>query len=625
MLQKLNERIQGVIAWVVIVLIALTFTLFGVDYYMQSHGTSDAEVTVNGEPISKQAYEVSFRRTRQQHDPEQITASDEVALKKKVLDDMISNLISVEAARKNGFEVSLDQANAAILSIPQFQQDGQFSSERYQQALSGAMFTPESFQREVQQGMLLNQQRFAFIGSSFALPSEIKRFVKLYMQTRNYDFVKIPVTLFGDQAKISDQDIETYYKTHQQDFIAPEQVSIDYIRLSMQKVKEQLHITDEDIKKYYEENQANFNTPAQWKVSHILFAFPQDSNEETDEQIKQKAQEAYQALQNNPLQFDEWVKTMSSDKLSAASNGVLPWIVAGQTPFDKALAELNKPGEMSQPVKTDKGYELFKLIAFKPAQLKQLADVKQQIAEQLTAESVQAKYAQLLEQLSDLSYQTPDSLTTVAQEMNLSVEQSKPFSRDGGDDELTKTQQIINTAFSHEVLESGNNSEPVQLNNDTVVVLRVNKHIPAAEKPLSTVKNQIRGILVQQKAAEKAKTLGTKLLSINSSSDENEQLLKQNQLIWQQVEQATRDTEKAAPAINDLAFSLPKVDSRNGKALENGDFVIVRLKKINEGKISSLDKEQQASIAQQIETSYGLMDYDLYMSNLVRNAKIERP
>ena len=44
--------------------------------------------------------------------------------------------------------------------------------------------------------MLLNQQRFAFMGSSFALPDEIKRFVRLYMQTRDYDYLTVPAISF---------------------------------------------------------------------------------------------------------------------------------------------------------------------------------------------------------------------------------------------------------------------------------------------------------------------------------------------------------------------------------------------------------------------------------------------
>lgn len=88
--------------------------------------------------------------------------------------------------------------------------------------------------------------------------------------------------------------------------------------------------------------------------------------------------------------------------------------------------------------------------------------------------------------------------------------------------------------------------------------------------------------------------------------------------------QATRDNDKADAMINDLAFSLPRVNSREGRSLVNGDYVIVQLKKINDGRYASLDKEQQASLAQQIESSYGVMDYDLYVNSIIAKAKIER-
>lgn len=623
MLQKLNERIQGVVAWVVIVLIALTFTLFGVDYYMQSHQSSDAEVTVNGQPVSKQQFEINYRRSRQQRDPSQLTAAKEVALKKQVLDDMVTNLITVQGARAGGFDVSADQANAAILAIPQFQQDGRFSTERYQQALSGAMFTPEAFQNEVKQGMLLNQQRFAFIGSSFALPAEIKRFVKLYMQTRDYDYMSISTSLFLDKKQISAEQVQEYYKTHKQEFLAPEKVSIDYVRLSMQQVRDGLKIRDEDIQRYYDDNQTSFRTPAQWKVAHILLALPKDADEDAKTQVKQNADEAYQALQNNPAQFAQWVKTMSSDKLSVTNEGALPWIAAGQTEFDPALSTLTRPGQISEPLLTSNGYELFKLIAYKPSKLKPLDEVKAQIADQLAGEMAQAQYAQILEQLTDLSYQTPDSLAPVSEELKLPIEQSDPFSREGGNTEISKNKQIINTAFSHDVMELGNNSEPVQLDNDSVIVLRVNKHVPSADKPLAEVSDLIVDKLALKQAETKAKNLGKSLLTTGAADKATSvPAVDEKNLVWHKVADATRDSDKTDAMINDLAFSLARPDSLDGRKLMNGDYVIVRLKKINNGHYKTLDKEQQASIAQQIEASYGLMDYDLYVNSLVASAKI---
>ncbi|OCH96965.1 peptidylprolyl isomerase [Legionella jamestowniensis] len=624
MLQKLNERIQGLVAWIVIILIAITFTLFGVDYYMQSHQASNAVVEVNGQPISAQAFEINYRRARQQREAAQMTATTEKALKKEVLEDMILNEVSVQAARTSGFEVSVEQANAAIVSIPQFQEDGHFSAERYQQALSGAMFTPESFQKEVRQGMLLNQQRFAFIGSAFALPNEIKRFVKLYMQTRDYDYLQIPISLFMKNIKVSDEAINAYYQKHQKEFIAPEKVAIEYVRLSMQALRDQIKISDEELKRYYDENESSFLTPAQWQVAQILFAVPDDASSEAEEQIKQKAEEAYQALQKNPAQFEAWARTKSDDKLAAMNNGVLPWMVAGHSEFDKELASLTTKGQMSSPIKASHGYVIFKLLDYKPATVKPLEEVQPEIKEQLIGELAQTKYAQALEQLSDLSYQSPDSLQPVAEALNLSIEKAPPFSRRGGNEELTKNKDVVNAAFSHDVLELGNNSEPIQLDNDSVIVLRVDQHIPAAEKPLTDVKNYIATKLAKKEAEQQAQKLGATFLSSKITPESQEKLLETNQIQWHQVEQATRETDKADAEINDLAFSLARTNSEVGRSIKNGDFVIVRLKKINDGQFKLLDKEQQASIAQQIESSYGVMDYDLYVNSLLSKAKIDR-
>lgn len=621
MLQKLNERIQGVVAWVVVILIGLTFTLFGVDYYMQSHQSTNSKVSVNGDSLAEQTFETNYRRARGAQDIAQMTAEDEKKLQTQVLDQMITNQVMIQAAHKNGFEISPEQANAAIVSIPQFQEDGHFSAEKYQQALSAALFTQVSFQTEVRQGMLLNQQRFAFIGSSFALPDEIERFVRLYMQNRDYDYVTIPAPHFEKDAKVSPDAIAEYYKNHQKEFMAPEQVGLEYVTLSMNDIKKDIKISDEDVKRFYNENQNNYLTPAQWHVAHILFATPADASKDDLDQIQKKAEDAYALLQNKPEEFEKLVATVSDDKLSVAEKGELPWIVAGQNDYDKALSNLTKEGEISAPEKTKHGYEIFKLIAYKPVSMKPLAEVDTMIKEQLLAEMAQNQYAKALEQLSDLSYQTPDSLNPAADTLKLKIEKTPLFSRAGGTNEITKNQQVINAAFSHDVLELGNNSEPVQIDNDSVVVIRAHEHIAEKEQSLNAVSDQISKILIKQFAEAKAKELGTHLL--NPVEDKNQQeLMSSHQLAWNSVEQASRDSDKVDALINDMAFNLLRPESRDGVVLPNGDYVVIRLKHINDGKLSALDQEQQDSLIQQIEASYGMMDYDLYAKSLINQAQI---
>ncbi|MFY7698025.1 MAG: SurA N-terminal domain-containing protein [Legionella sp.] len=624
MLQKLNERIQGVLAWVVIILIAITFALFGIDYYIQSRQNSTVQADVNGQSISKQDYDISYRRTRQLRDPSTLTAANESELKKQVLDDMVTNLVSVQAAHQQGFEVNAAQADAAILSIPQFQEDGHFSSDRYQQALSGAFFTHESFQKEVKQGMLLNQQRFVFMGTAFALPSEIERFVKLYMQTRDYKYWLIPSSPFVDKTNISLDEVTSYYQKHLAEFLSPEKITIDYVRLSMQAIKSGIKLSDEQVLNYYNENQSNFYTPAQWQVAHILFAVPDDASDNEQQQIKEHADQTYQLLKKNPDQFDNKVATLSDDKLSVTQKGILPWIVAGSSDFDKALVNLTTVGQISEPVQTKYGYEIFKLIHFNPATIKPYHEVKHEIAQQMLAELVQSDYARALEQLSDLSYQTPDSLKPVADALHLSIEHSQYFSRQGGTDWITKHKQIINTAYSRDVLELGNNSEPVQIDNDGVVVLRVNKHIAETQKTLDQVKPAIIEKLAKLKAELKAKALADELLKLSNHPIEFNKTISNRQLEQHVITKATRDSDNGLEVINELAFGLPRPATSSIEHLDNGDYVLVTLDKINDGVFNSLDNEQKASLKQQIEASFGLMDYDLYINSLLADATITK-
>lgn len=302
---------------------------------------------------------------------------------------------------------------------------------------------------------------------------------------------------------------------------------------------------------------------------------------------------------------------------------MLPWITAGQNTFNNVLSNLTQPGQISPPEKTNHGYEIFKLIAYKPVSTKPFSEVKSEIQEQLIAEAAQNKYTQALEQLSDLSYQSPDSLQPVAEALNVKIEKTKPFSRSGGTDNITKNKQVINAAFSHDVLDLNNNSEPIQIDNDSVVVLRVDQHWNETEQPLNVVQDDINKILVKKIAEAKAKKIGKNLL--NPVEDKAQQeIIQTNHLSWKSVNGSTRDNDKVDNQINDLAFNLLRPENREGLVLSNGDYVVVRLKQIHDGKLSTLDREQQDSLTQQIEASYGMMDYDLYVKSLMNRAQIER-
>lgn len=626
MLQKLNERIQGAVAWVVIVLIAITFVLFGVDYYMQSHQASDVEVTVNGEPISKQAFELQYRRAKHALDSEDSSANREQNIKKKVLDDLISNKLAVQAAKQSGFFVAGQQAKQAVLHIPQFQEDGHFSLARYQQALSGAMFTPETFQQEVQQGMLLNQQRFAYMGSEFALPSEVDHYVNLFMQTRDYQYMLVPKSGFKNSVQLDDMALQSYFDAHKSDYVLPEQVKLQFLELSLSKVKQSIRIDEGAAQAYYQENPESFMVPAQWHVAHILL--PLETPESSDKSGQEFANDLAKELQKNPKLFDEYVKQYSLDQLSAANQGELPWIVAGTTPYDKVLSKLEQVGDVSKPLKTEQGFEIFRLIEQKHSRLKPFVEVQKDIQKQLVREQVEAKYAEMSERLADLSYQTPDTLEPVAKDLGLQLQETGWISRRIGDNQdasdIGNNAAVRQAAFSHDVLDLANNSEPIQLDDDKVIVIRVLKHQERKQQALGAVKDKVRQQLLVEKEKEAARALGIAIIAQQENPKALDSLIKPHALNWVTVQKAERDTDSPDADINRFAFGLRLDGKIQGSQLQNGDFVLVKLVAVHPGKVKELDSEQRTGLIQQIEASYGVMDYDLFINQLLLNAKIEK-
>jgi peptidyl-prolyl cis-trans isomerase D len=553
----------------------------------------------------------------------------ESQLKAQVLNDLIFNSLSIQSAKLNGFSVSPYQANTAILSIPQFQMDGHFSSMKYARALNGALFTPESFQREVQQGMLLNQQRFAFIGTAFALPNEIEQFVKLYMQTRDYDYTRIPALKFLDNASVKDSELQSYYNKHQDVFLSPEMISVKYIQLSLSDIKNQVNVTDKSILQYYKDHPTQFMLPAQWDLENLVVHLPENASKQAQAEALKLAQDFENQFIKQPELFDEYTKKAKQHELDQnqlkVSSKVLPTILAGQTNLDADLVNLTKPNMISNPVRTSQGYEIFKCRAYQSSRFRPFNTVEKDIRDLLKNEKAQTIFNKTMERLSELSFDHPDSLDKIAKKLKLPVKESTLFSRRGGNDPLTQNKSIVRAAFAPDVLRFANNSEPIQLDHDNVIVLRLNQHIPASKQALVDVKLLIAKKLAKKQAEAEARQMGEMLVAYKRFPDKSkQQLMVAPNLVWSKVSHAARDAADVPPGVNELAFSLPSVGSRSGRTLVGGDYVVVELKQVNPGNISLLDPEQVASITQEIEANLGMMDYDLYIHQLMAKAKIEK-
>lgn len=141
-------------------------------------------------------------------------------------------------------------------------------------------------------------------------------------------------------------------------------------------------VTPDAVKAAYDKMVADFKPATEWNAAHILV-----ESEEKAKELKAKI--------DGGEDFAEVAKANSSDG-SAASGGDLGWFGPGQMvpEFETAVKGLQK-GQVSEPVKSQFGWHLVKLLDSRETTPPTLEQATPQIENQLRQSALEAKIAEL--------------------------------------------------------------------------------------------------------------------------------------------------------------------------------------------------------------------------------------
>ncbi len=147
-------------------------------------------------------------------------------------------------------------------------------------------------------------------------------------------------------------------------------------------------ISDEDIESYYNQHKGQYLVPEKVKASHILLS--------TEEEAKKVLDEL-----NEGVDFGEMARQHSKD-LTKDRGGDLGYFQKGQMipEFEKACFRL-QPGEISDIIKTRFGYHIIKVTDKRPAEFKQLSDVKEKTRAKLIDQTKQQQFRNFVQSLKD--------------------------------------------------------------------------------------------------------------------------------------------------------------------------------------------------------------------------------
>ncbi len=618
MLQNIRDNSQGWIAKTIIGLIVVLMALTGVDAIITGTGNSQNAAAVNGEKISlnelNQAVEMQRRQLLQQlgkeFDPSML---DERLLRDASLKGLIERSLLLQGAKDSNFAFSEAALDQVIVQTPEFQVEGRFNADRFDQVIRQLGYTRMQFRQMLEQEMLIGQLRAGLSGSGFVTDEEVAAFARLEKQTR--DFATRTIKADPGAVKVSDDDVKAYYDAQQAQFMSPEQVVLEYVELKKDAFFSQVSVTDEELKAAYDAEIANL--AEQRDAAHILIEVGGDVSED---QAKAKIEDLQKRLQKGG-DFAALAKEFSQDPGSASEGGDLGYAGKGvyDPAFEEALYALKKD-EVSAPVRTEFGWHLIKLLGVQAPEVPTLASMKEKLETDLKTQRVEQRFVEATKQLEDAAFESSD-LVQPAQELGLKVQISAPFGRQGGEG-IAANRQVLQAAFSQEVMEDGSNSGAIELDPNTLVVIRVKEHRKPQQLELDQVSDSIRAQLTKTRASEAAKAAGEQLVT-----ELRDGKAKPEGADWQVVEAATRNQDGVDPAVLQALFRMPKPSGDksefSGIALANGDFTVIRLKGVSEPE-QALTDEEKAMYRRFLASRSGQQDFAAYRKQLESKADIER-
>jgi peptidyl-prolyl cis-trans isomerase SurA len=169
-----------------------------------------------------------------------------------------------------------------------------------------------------------------------------------------------------------------------------------YLEQAVQQSEIMSHaqMTDQEARQYYATHQAEFMTPAKVTLREILVAVPTTSTNGqasfsagVDEGARAKAD----AIHDRLTKGEDFAKVAAdvSDSPSKATGGVIGDVnVSDMSDVLRPLVDVLKPGDITPPIRTQRGYQILKLDARSPEQAKPFDDVREAIAQKIYEQRV---------------------------------------------------------------------------------------------------------------------------------------------------------------------------------------------------------------------------------------------
>ena len=355
-----------------------SFVFWGVGDIVNLAGTSTWVAQVGGQQIEAMALQTEFQRSMALVSRDLPAGQEPSAeLRRRVANDTLQRMIAQAALGSELRTLRIVAPDAAVAeyarSMPAFRgPDGAFSKPVFDAVLRNNGLTEPRF-LDMLRGDLAQRQLLGTVSAGAAASDLL--ITPLYLsefEKRSADTVEFALAAAAEPPPPDDATLQRWYDNHPDLYMTPEYRRIKAIVLSPLRLAREIDATDAELRSAFEQNRARYVTLAKRSAQVIS----------VDDEAKAKAlAETWRAT-------EDWTAMQAAAQAEGASAVAIDDATEAQFP-DASLSKAvfaAAPGAVSDPVKGSLGWYVVKVTNAVAGQEPTLADVQQQVRDQVVVE-----------------------------------------------------------------------------------------------------------------------------------------------------------------------------------------------------------------------------------------------
>ncbi len=407
MLETLREKKTSALGFIVCGFCALLMVPFGLDM-IQENRAQNVVIEVGERDITNQEFQRSVYRWenafRQQLGANYNQVAGMLNLKQRALDELVNGALLEQLASRLGMDVGTAQIKEEIAAHPFFQ--GPMTKPSYEAFLRAQGINGVQLEQMTRQQVIGKQLENVLAQANLLTREELMSAYLRANRKASFTFVAFKPENFKAKVDASDEEkLKTFYENNKERYKLQRGVEFEFARIPDSLFLDQVSVSEEDLAETYEMKKSAYVEPKKVRLRKIAFkkksgsalenlvvgesdegASSVSSSLSQSEIAEQSAKKALERLKNGEP-FQDLARELSQDEPSAENGGDIGWLAYSDldTALRNKAAEL-EPNTPSDVIETDDHFTIIEVVEKKDSKQKPLEQVRGDIEREIRAE-----------------------------------------------------------------------------------------------------------------------------------------------------------------------------------------------------------------------------------------------